>query len=517
MSQDLERYLALLEYELALVEAEEDLLRFAEMTMPPPRYPDDPSKSKYIAGRHHRFMADTIMQVERGEKKKVIFNTPPRHGKTELCTKRFCAWYSARNPDQDIIVATYSEKFAQDFAKDVRDIIASPRFRQIFPEYHLLSQSNEQIRTYDGGDIFFLGRRSATTGRGANLIIVDDPTKDDKDVRYQTFREDCWQWFTQTLLTRRHDDQAALVLSQTRWHEDDIVGRLTDPTNPSFSKKLSEEFEVINLPAIAEADDALSRKPGEPLWPERFGIKYLDEMREVNPVSFASLYQCDPTPDEGVFFQVDGIHEYEPHELPQKLTMYCVSDHAVATSNINDPTCMIPFGICEGNNAWIMPQIAWRRMDAQDAVEEMIEMMRTYNPVFWYAEKGHITKAIGPFLHKRMMEEEVYTPVIEEHPVGDKVQRAQSGRARAAQGRIKFPKTAPWWPRAKGELLKFPNGRFDDFVDCISMIGMKVGNHVGPGREAPKSSLKKGTFGYMLKQFRESDIRDKAKASNAGW
>jgi predicted phage terminase large subunit-like protein len=851
---DLEHYLSLLEYELALQEAEDDLLRFAEVTMPEMRFPDDISRTRYKAGRHHRLMADLMMQLERGELRKLIINTAPRHGKSELCTKRFCAWYSALHPDHDIIVATYNEKFALDFGKDIRAIMESPRFKQVFPEFYLKSASNETVTTYAGGDIFFLGRRSSTTGRGANCfpagtmvdthvgpvaiekifacpsayrlvtlvhggitqksvtatssrqadglrritfasgrvayatgehpyltgrgwmrardvapgdrvlrlmrpgcrsdgvrnaqvrgarageplllsevlgawgkrsalrpealrclrngdpevriarhgqasgllqqvleraaartlcgpasvtdgrlpdlpegvplasarrqaaslllarvlghsalsahvrqgqpeveawrdgapaealaqlvphdasdgagagrprlrsvqgipdqarsashgqrpheqlagelgdfvlaasspvarsdgpeaaydtvavvevlrgeqtvydlevaeshnffadgvlvsncIIVDDPTKDDKDVRYDGFREDVWQWFTQTLLTRRHDDKAIICISQTRWHEDDIVGRITDKQNPAYSPKFADGFTVVNLPAIAEHDDPLKRKPGEPLWPERFGLKYLEEMQDANPASFAALYQCDPTPDDGVFFRVEEIHEYEASELPEKLTMYVASDHAVGTKNINDPSCLVPFGLDENGTAWVMPQIVWRRMDAQEAVEEMIGIMRNQKPVFWYAEKGHITKSIGPFLSKRMEEEGVYTPVLEEQPIGDKIQRAQSGRARCAQGKIKFPKHAPWWPRAKSEMLKFPNGRFDDFVDVVSMIGLKVGYHTGPSKVIQKPKHQPGTFGYMLAEFRKQDREDAFRSEAAGW
>lgn len=510
-------YANILDYELALTEAEDHLLPFAQMTMPNMRRPDDVSSSLYLPGKHHFLMAETMEQVERGEKKKVIINTAPRHGKTELCTKRFAAWYSARNPHHDIIIATYNEKFALDFGKEVREIINSLRFKQIFPEYELRSASNDHIRTTQGGNLFFLGRRSATTGRGGDLILVDDPTKDDKEIKYSTFREDCWQWFTQTLLTRRHNDQAKIVISQTRWHEDDIVGRITDKTNPAYSKKFAEGFEIIDLPAIAGDGDPLGRKQGDALWPERFGLKYLEEMREANGTSFSALYQCDPTPEDGVFYSQDELHEYESHELPQNLRMFVVSDHAVATKNINDPSVLVPFGIDENGTAWVMPHIVWRRMDSRETVEEMIEMMRAHSPIFWYAEKGHISKAIGPFLQKRMQETGVYTPIIEEQPIGDKVQRAHSGRARCAQGKIRFPKSAPWWGKAKAELLKFPNGRFDDFVDVVSMIGLKLTTHSSPGTVSVEQRDKPGTFGHLLRQFRDDDHRARVKKARAGW
>ena len=516
MSDLLREYLALLEYELALLEAEDDLLRFAQVTMPDPRFPDDPNATKYLAAKHHGLMADITMQVERHELRKVILNLPPRHGKTEICTKRAAAWISARNPDKDIIVATYGEKFAHDFAKDVREIMASPRFQQIFPEYHLLTANNEHLKTYMGGDIFFLGRRSRTTGRGGHFILVDDPTKDDREVRYQAFRDDVWEWFTQTLLTRRHNDQVPVMISQTRWHEDDIVGRITDPQNPAYSAKFAEGWRVINLPAIASEDDPLGRKPGEALWPERFGIEYLEEMQAANAVSFAALYQNNPTPEDGVFYSKEELWEYTPDELPTHLRNYVASDHAVATAQINDRTCILPFGVCENDIAWVLPNAVWRRMDGPEAVEEMIQIMKLIRPVFWYGEKGQISKSLGSFLKKRMQEEELHVPIIEDHPAGDKVQRAQSARARCAQGRIRFPKNAPWWPRAKAEILKFPNARFDDFVDAVSIIGMKLQMHGAATVPTRVKTQQEGTFGHLLAEFRRQDAQNTTGRSK-GW
>lgn len=512
-----DKYLALLRYELALQEAEENLLRFAEVTMPVEKAMDDPSRSKYIACAHHKFMADLMMKVERGEAKKVIIATAPRHGKSEICTRRFAAWYTGRHPTKDIIIATYNAKFAEDFGAEVREIIRSQRFRQVFPDYELDKWAADHITNKAGGNIYFIGRRSTTTGRGGDLIIVDDPTKDDKEAVSADFREDCWQWFTQTLLTRRHTDRAAVVISQTRWHEDDIIGRLTDPSNPAYSAKLHEGFELFNLPAIAVEDDPMGRKPGEALWPERFNLDYLDEMREANARAFAALYQSDPVPESGVFYQKEGIFEYEAAELPERLTMYCASDHAVATKNINDRTCIIPYGVDDRGDAWILPDVVWERMASDEAVEQVIEVIRWHKPVFWYAEKGQIAKSIGPFIEKRMREEGVYVPFVLEMRTQDKMQYAHSARARCAQGRIRFPRWAPWWPRAKTEMLKFPNARFDDFPDTLSIIGMRMNQNHGPGANLVKKGPKEGTFGWLKEQFKRQDRDAAARAARAGW
>lgn len=514
---ELKRYLGLLEYELALQEAEDDLIRFAEVTMPLEKRMDDTSKTKYDAAEHHRFMAGLMEDVDKGKSRKVIINTAPRHGKSEICTRRFAAWYTGRHPERDIIIATYNAKFAEEFGAEVREIIRSQRFRQIFPNYAIGKFAVDHMTNKDGGNLYFLGRRSAITGRGGDLIIVDDPTKDDKEAQSPEFREDLWQWFTQTLLTRRHSDQSALVVTQTRWNEDDIPGRLTDESNPVYSAKLREGFEVFNIAAIAGDDDPMGRKPGDPLWPSRFGLKYLEEMREANPRAFSALYLSDPVPDSGVFYQKEGIFEYEAAELPDNLQIYVASDHAVSTKNINDRTCILPYGVCERGDAYLFPDIVWERIGSDRAVEMMIDIIKRHSPIFWYAEKGQINKSIGPFLEKRMKEEGVYCPMITDARTIDKVQYAHSARARCAQGKIRFPRWAPWWQNAKTEMLKFPNARFDDFVDTLSIIGMKMNQNPGPGANLVKQQSKEGTFGALKEQFARQDRDTRTRSSRSGW
>lgn len=514
---ELKRYLSLLQYELALQEAKDSLIRFAEVTMPVDKFMDDPSKTKYMAAEHHRLMGELMEEAESTDNKRIIISVPPRHGKSELCTRRFAAWYSGRHPDRDIIVATYGEMFAREFGAEVRDIIKSRRFRQIFPDYKLDKVGSEHLTNTKGGNLYFLGRRSSVTGRGADLIIVDDPTKDDKEASSGDFREDLWQWFTQTLLTRTHTDRASVVLTQTRWHEDDLPGRLTDPSNPVYDEEIAQEWQVFNLRAIAEDDDPMGRKPGEPLWPERFGLPHLNKMRRMNATSFAALFQSDPTPDDGVFFQKEGIFEYDSHELPDRLTKYCASDHAVSTKNHNDRTCLIPYGVDQQGDAWILPDVVWDRIPSDIAVEQMVALIKRHGPTFWYAEKGQLARSIGPFLEARMKQEGIYVPLVL-HPIHtDKRQFAQSGRALCAQGRIRFPRWAPWWQRAKAELLKFPNARFDDFVDVVSIIGMRMNQHHGPGANLVKKKPTKGTFAELKEQFRRHDAREAAKAARAGW
>ena len=514
---DLKKYLALLEYELALQEAEDDLIRFSEVTMPIEKHMGDPAKTKYKAADHHRFMASLAHRAEAGDLLKGLLRTAPRHGKTELMTLRFAAWLSGRHPDKDIIVASYNSKFAEDLGGQVKEILKSQRFRQIFPEYRLDKEAVDHISNTQGGNLYFIGRDSTVTGRGGDFLLLDDPIKNDSDARSGDFREKLWQWFTQTFLTRRHTDKSVVIVTGTQWHEDDLFGRLTDPSNPSYSAKLAAGFEDIQLPVFAQDNDPLGRRPGEVLWPQRFSKSYLEEMQEANANAFSALYLCNPVPSKGAFYQLDGIFEYDSHELPERLTMYVASDFAVATKNLNDRTCILPYGVDDRGDAWIMPKITWERIPSDQAVERAIDTIKSYKPTFWYCEKGQLIRSIGPFITKRMEEEGVYCPFITDQRTQDKVAYAHTARNRAAQGRIRFPRFAPWWPDAKTEMLRFPNARFDDFVDTLSIIGMKLNQYTGPGANLVKKQSAIGTWGHMKEQFNRADREAQAGRAKAGW
>mgnify|MGYP000609033603 CR=1 FL=1 len=517
MNANVARYERLLRYELAIHDAHDHLIDFARFVTPHKKLVDDPSKSEFLPARHLEKLADLMESVERKEITRVIVSMPPRHGKTTLATEKANAWISGRNPEQEIMTATYGQTNAKDFSTHVQEIIRSQRFRQVFPDYYLVKANDERLINHLGKSLFFLGRRSPTTGRGGNWLLVDDPIKDDKDARSPVLRDDAWEWFRQTLFSRRHDDRAPVVVTATRWNEDDITGRITDKTNPKYSREFGEGWEVLNLPALAEEDDPLGRKPGEALWPERFGARDLARTRAGNEVAFSALYQGNPSPAEGVFYMAADLHTYEARDLPTNLRMFAASDHAVSTEAQNDPSCMGVFGVDPRGVAYIMPDLVWRKIDASEAVEQMIRLMRKYAPIWWYAERGHISRAIGPFLKKRMQEEQVHVPIIEDHPVGDKLQRSHSARSRCAQGKILFPADAAWWPRAKAELLKFPNGRHDDFVDFLSTIGLKLQSHISAAASAKAKEDRPGSWGELKKQWAASDRGASARAARAGW
>lgn len=521
MTPDEERYLLALKRRRAALTAHDDMLSFAKLMMPKQDDPENPDVSEYQVAKHHRVIAAALEEVEKGNIKRLIINLGPRHGKSQLTSRLFPAWYLGRNPSNSIMFGTYNEKLSWDFGRDCRGIIQDPIFRQVFPDVRLMSgaASVDRLELEQKGKMFFLGVGGTATGRGCNLLIIDDPIKSREDADSPTKREKLWAWYNQGMKTRLLSSSGAIVIICTRWHEDDLVGRVTDPTNPCYSASEAKKWRIIDLPALARTGDVLGRKEGEALWPDRFPKEYLYELREADPRGFQALYQGSPTPEKGNFFDGDRLRIYnKPTDRPPKdqLQFYIASDHAVSTKQDRDKTCMIPVGIDADDNIWIMDDIFWQRASSDVVVEKMVDLMDKYRPLMWWAERGHISKSIGPFLRKRMHERRIYCTLDEVVPIGDKMSRAQSIAARIAMGKVYVPSFAPWYAEFRDQMLKFPYGAHDDAVDAISYIGLGLAKQVRP-KSAPKreQTVKSGTLGWVKAQTRAQDRERKLKYG--GW
>jgi predicted phage terminase large subunit-like protein len=313
---------------------------------------------------------------------------------------------------------------------------------------------------------------------------------------------------------------AWVILIQTRWHEDDLVGRLTDPMNPYYDPEEAKLWEVIDLPALAFEDgtpDPLGRRPGEALWPERFPVPFLKAQQRLDPRGFQALYQGRPSAGQGSFFRVEWLNTYKPDELPKNLRIYVASDHALSANQARDKTALVPVGVDDRDNIYILPDVWWKQGPADEVTEAMLHLMRTRSPVFWWAERGHISKSLGPFLRKRMQEEKVYTAIIEVTPTADKQTRAQSIQGRMAMGKVFFPAFATWWPEARDQLLKFPNSAHDDFVDALAYIGLGIGHTLTATGPAYQSPTLRGSFREMFNQIRARESLNRRRANASGW
>jgi predicted phage terminase large subunit-like protein len=507
---ELERQILAAQRLLRVKKAKESLIDFTSMTMPDPEDPDNPDKSRYEPVRHHRTICAALEEVEKGNYQRLIISMPPRHGKSELASRRFPAWFLGKDPYRQVLFATYNADLAMDFGRAVREIMRQPSFQQVFPGCKLRTgeQSADRIKTEEGGVAGFVGVGGGLTGKGADLLIIDDPIKDREEADSKRERDKLWDWFTQVAMTRLMDG-GRVVIIMTRWHEDDLVGRLTDPRNPCYNDEVAQAWRILSLPAIADDNDPMERQKGDALWPERYPLGFLNEIRRLNPKGFSALYQGQPSPDDGDFFKRDWLKGYNPGDLPSNLRIYCVSDHAVSTAQTADKTCLLPFGVDENDNVWVLPDVWWRRATTDQVVDGMIDLMTRHRPAKWGAERGHISQSIGPFLRKVQQERGVWTVVEEITPVKDKQTRAQAIRGRMAMGKVFFPRFSPWWVDAEQEILKFPSARHDDFVDALGLAGLLLATLHGASRtfEKPSDIPKTGTLAWVKMSSKWDEAR----------
>jgi hypothetical protein len=285
----------------------------------------------YMVGNMHRLICQKLEAVASGECKRLMIFTPPRHGKSELVSKRFPAWYLGRNPSKQIISASYGQDLAGDFGRDVRNIVADPYFNSLFPNVGLAedSQSKTRWHTNHGGSYVSAGVGSAITGRGADILNIDDPVKDRASAESQIIRDGIWAWYTSTAYTRLMPG-GAVILTMTRWHEDDLAGRLIES-----EKTGGDKWDILCLPAFDEHQRAL--------WPERYNEEELTKKRNsIGEQDFGSLYMQNPKPAGSAFFDVaNALVDGQPIELyPYCEGVFAVIDSAVKTGSTNDGTAV---------------------------------------------------------------------------------------------------------------------------------------------------------------------------------
>ena len=424
--------------ELKRRQARNSLLAFTEYTNP-----------QYQPANHHRLIAEKLEAVERGEIDRLMIFMPPRHGKSELASKRFPAWCLGRNPTRQIIAASYNSDLANDFGRNVRNIVDEPEFREVFSSVTLATDSHaaNRMNTNHGGAYVAAGVGTAVTGRGAHIALIDDPFKDREEADSERRRDVVWDWYRSTLFTRLMPE-GAIVLIQTRWHEDDLAGRLLESES---------DWEVLELPAL--------NTDGKALWPEWYGEAALERIKAtVGPREWSALYQQKPQPDEGTFFQRAWFKEWEA--LPT-LRYYGTSDYAV-TDGGGDYTVHRIWGIDAAGAIYRVD--GWRGQASSDVwIERKLDLIDKYKPLAWFGEGGVIQKAIEPMLRRRMNERKIFCRLEWLPSVADKPTRARSFQAMAASGRVYFEKDADL-----SEFLVFPAGKNDDDVDTASLIGRAI-------------------------------------------
>lgn len=442
--------------------AAKSLISFTEYTNP-----------RYQTAEIHQKIALQLERVERGEIDRLMLLVPPRHGKSELASRRFPAYYLGRHPHRQFISASATGSLAEDFGRDVRNIIDSPEYGVLF-KTRLAEDSKAKGRwnTNDGGSYYAIGVNAAIMGRGAHVFMIDDPFGTMTDARSETERKNVWDWYTGTVYNRL-EEKGAIVVINHRMHEDDLTGML-------LSQQVAggDRWEVVELKPDMDARVAL--------WPEKYPIEALERIRRnTTAEDWSALYLQNPTPDTGTFFKAEWFKPYVQMPAKETLTVYGASDYAV-TDNGGDYTVHVVIGLDPEERMYLLD--VWRGQKQGDIwIDALCDLVRKWNPMGWAEETGQIKSAIGPFLSRRMNERKAY--VAREQfttRIGNKAVRAQSIRGRMAQEGLYVPSFESWYPEFKSELLAFPSGKHDDQVDAMGLVGQLLDKMIS-GRKPPKS------------------------------
>lgn len=430
----------------------------------------------YLAGWVHKDICQRLEkfseQVANKESPRLMLFMPPRHGKSTLASVAFPAWHLGRHPDHEFISCSYSGSLAMSFSRKVRQLLREPVYKNVFEKSRLDkdSQSVESWQTTQGGGYVAAGVGGGITGKGANVLVIDDPVKNREDAESDNNREATWDWYTSTAYTRLSPGGGILVIL-TRWHDDDLAGRLLKQAEDG-----ADQWEVIRYPAIAEIDENF-RKQGESLHPERYNVDALEQIRKaIGPRDWSALYQQNPVSDEGDYFSRDMIRYYEYDEIDTaELNYYCAWDLAIGQRDRNDYSVGIVVGVDEYDNLYVV-DVVRGKYDGFELVEQILDLYETWRPGIVGIERGHIEMALGPFLQKRTRERGLSEAYFKDLKVGrrDKEARARAIQGRMQQGMVYFPKDAVWTGTMVAELLRFPNGAHDDQVDALAWIGLMM-------------------------------------------
>ena len=432
--------------------------------------------SNYQAGWVHKDICQRLEQfsqdvADRKSPRLMLF-MPPRHGKSTLASVAFPAWHLGRNPEHEFISCSYSGSLAMSFSRKVRHQLREPNYKNVFSGASLdpTSQSVESWLTTKGGGYVAAGVGGGITGKGAHVLVIDDPVKNREDAESEYSRASVWDWYTSTAYTRLAPGGGILVIL-TRWHDDDLAGRLLQAAVDG-----ADEWEVVKYPAIAEQDEEF-RLEGDALHPERYDIPSLEKIqRAIGPRDWSALYQQNPVADEGDYFNREMINYYDEPDLDYtRLRYYCAWDLAIGQRERNDYSVGLVVGVDEYDKLYIVDCVRGK-WDGFELVERILDLYETWRPGVVGIEKGHIEMALGPFLEKRVRERRLNEAYFRDLKTGrrDKEARARAIQGRMQQGMVYFPKEPLWVGPLIAELLRFPNGVHDDQVDALAWIGLMM-------------------------------------------
>jgi predicted phage terminase large subunit-like protein len=451
------------------------LLDFTEFTAP-----------WYKSNWHHKLICSYLEKWVRREEgfRRIMLFMPAQNGKSELVSKRLPAFTLGNNPDCHFLAASYSASLASEFNRDLQLIIESKEYQATFPGVKLPS-ARDRGYTRTTEQIDLLGQRGgyrstgvggSITGHGAHYIVIDDPIKNAEEAESEVYREKIWQWYATTAYTRQTASDAAILITVTRWHEDDLCGRLLE-----LSKKGGEQWLVLRFPAIADGDltPGDPRRSGEPLWPERYPLEMLQRVRpQVGERVWSAMYQQTPTSAEGAEIKRHWWKWYQPHEKPASFDSIVSSWDCAAKSGRNNDFSVGTVWGARGPDRYLLDVIRGRFefVELVDAIRNTVEK--------WRPNATLIEDASNGIAAVQVLRKEVsgIIPIKPSDLAGGGNDASKVARARAASHQIRAGNV--WLPTfitaktsSSGENISemlveecaaFPLGAHDDMVDSMS-------------------------------------------------
>lgn len=453
--------------------------------------------------RHVDLIDGLLVRVAAGELRRLIVTVPVRHGKSEMCSRFFPAWLLGMRPDFRIVVAGYGSDFAEEWGEKARDLLTNhgPRFYGRSVSKSSSAKARWKVDV-GGGGMFALGVGSPLTGRGANVLVIDDPIKNSEEAFSETLRNKVWNWYWSTARTRL-EPGGAIVILMARWHEDDLVGRLL--SHPPDG----EEWTVVNLPALADSDeDPLGREVGEALWPERFSREELEATRKsMLSLWWNALYQQQPAPPEGFMFKRKDFRYWriEVEDLaygqviPRRWyvladgetarrfdTGHCTTfqtvDVAMSEKETADWTVVATWQSTPDKDLLLM-DVERRRFEEQQIADFLMACNDKHGrPPMWVERFGAGRNPLSVVARHGY-------PVMEIPPEAgtqtDKVTRAFGAVALCERHKLFLPHGQPEWLGAyEDELASFNNATHDDQVDCTSYAARLLPSITGGGSKS---------------------------------
>lgn len=424
----------------------------------------------FLCPEHVQLLIDKLEAVERGEITRLAISMPPRHGKSYTVSESFPAWFLGRNPDKYVIAATYAMELSEDFGRKVRNQIMDPAFHEIFPDADISPDSTaiKRFNMVQGGVYFAVGAGGPITGRGAHVLLIDDPIKGHEEADSELQRNNLIEWYKSVAYTRMMPGRHAIVVVATRWHEDDLIGWIE--RNCSH-----ENWDIVNLPAIARETDPLGRKEGEALWPDPMNGFPIERLRStektLGPRIWSSLYQQSPVSDDGNIFKRKHFQIWRKSEPPKCEYVLQSYDTAYEDNATADYSAIQTWGIFKDengvHNAILLSSLA-ERLQFPQLREKAVALYHKHEPDVVLIEN----KASGASLRQELYRAGI--PILPYNPDKSKIARAHAASPIIEAGRVWIPEGKDWAEELVNQAVAFPNGRRDDQVDAMTQALIRL-------------------------------------------